>query len=199
MAIKYVVSRRPSSHTALGKVDLPVTLFSLVAGFDVTNEGDTAGLLAVKMNLSHKKGLGSDDTWYRFTPLVDDNVSPGPNIITDKLYEFSDGRFRGRMSYPVPPKYESLLLDPGVNTIVVAGLVIPGANAGEEVKRFWDKEAAGNNFKVDVWLWLMTKDGIGLKEIATHTYQDAFSFTNEYVAASGMVLTDEGLLAAGSF
>lgn len=187
-----VLGRIPRSHVKLGTIDLPVNMLSIHVGFVVRNEGNAPGLLAVKMNVTHQK-FGGDDTWFRYTPLLDDDVAKGPNIITDKLFTDTGGRFRARMAFPVPPTYAPQAVKPGEEKTVLSVITIPGAAAGQEVRDWWLDDPDGSTMKIDAWLWHVTPEGVGLKMIEYHKYQDAFKFGSVFATTAQMVVVGSGL------
>lgn len=188
---------RPGSHIEIGTIDLPRDHFSLLVQFRVKNVGDASGLVSIKLNLIERQ-LGGDNTWYRFTPLVNDNVAKGPNIITDELYDYTKGRFRGRMILPAPPSYAPFELVPGADVQVSVALTMPGADKDPLIKKFWDKKGAGRDMKVVAELWMVSGANEGLKKLATHTYGKAFSFSSNYVGVSQMQVIGDGALGAAS-
>lgn len=195
---------RPASHVEAGKIHLPVNWLILACRYAIENIGGSPGRVAVKMNLIEKQ-RGGDSTWVRVTPLADDDElptsgdkggpdSPGRGVISDKLWRDTGGRYRCSWinSEQVIEAGDRRELD-SPNPIQVS-LLLPGGGQGDELSEWW-WERRNKDMKVVVWAFWIDEEFNTIKELDKHMFQNAFSFTDDFVDTPEIaVIGEPGLL-----
>lgn len=192
----------PGSHISVGTLDLPSNYLAVMCQYGVKNTGTAPGRVAIKMNITRKE-FGGDATWFRYTPLADDDQTPEsgltkPGIITDKMFRDSHSRESAagvtfRQPLIQPGVTIDLTQNPPGELIPYTSIVLPGGN-NDWRRNWWYEHWRGRDFKIDVWLQWISEANLDLGMLDKHTFEDAFSFSDKFNTAPQLsVVGDPGL------
>ena len=151
---------RPYAHIERGIVRAPANALTLVIEYpEVSNSGDLAGRLGLKVNLVETKAF-FDDTWVRYTSRTDDpdkveDRGEKPGVIRDKVARDTGFQFLTQANH-----FPALVV-PGASVLHLPTLVLslPGAALGPAIDEFWAREGA-IDFKLIVWLFELDASGL---------------------------------------